>query len=285
MIRAAAKNFRDVLVVTSPADYARVLARPRRAGRAVAGAPLRAGAEGVRAHGRLRHGHRERTRGAWPCTTASACASPSATRCRRGCSSRRAKLRTLRYGENPHQPAAWYVPADVAAADLPAVLQGKELSFTNLLDVDAACAHRDGVRRAGGGRHQAHEPVRRGDRAPRSPTPTCGRATPTRSRPSAASSAATARSTRRRRTAIASTFIEAVIAPVDRRRGAGRARGEEEPARGHRAGGCSARGAGRAAGLGGLDLRTALGGVLAQEQDRVVEARERVAAATAGPRS
>ena len=46
--------------------------------------------------------------------------------------------RTLRYGENPHQPAGWYVPADVPAAHLPAVLQGKELSFTNLLDVDAA---------------------------------------------------------------------------------------------------------------------------------------------------
>ena len=49
------------------------------------------------------------------------------------------KLRTLRYGENPHQPAAWYVPADLRRGDLPSVLQGKELSFTNLLDVDAAC--------------------------------------------------------------------------------------------------------------------------------------------------
>lgn len=47
------------------------------------------------------------------------------------------KLRDLRYGENPHQPAAWYSlqPAGLGA---PAILQGKELSFTNLLDLDAA---------------------------------------------------------------------------------------------------------------------------------------------------
>lgn len=46
----------------------------------------------------------------------------------------------LRYGENPHQRAAFYVerqpaPATLAAAE---VLHGKELSFNNLLDLDAA---------------------------------------------------------------------------------------------------------------------------------------------------
>jgi phosphoribosylaminoimidazolecarboxamide formyltransferase / IMP cyclohydrolase len=52
------------------------------------------------------------------------------------------KVRDLRYGENPHQPAAWYV--DQGGATLPAglgaasILQGKELSYTNLLDLDAA---------------------------------------------------------------------------------------------------------------------------------------------------
>jgi len=50
---------------------------------------------------------------------------------------RLAKLRDLRYGENPHQPGAWY--ADVNAGFGAAVVhQGKELSFTNLLDLDAA---------------------------------------------------------------------------------------------------------------------------------------------------
>jgi len=64
------------------------------------------------------------------------------------------KRSDLRYGENPHQPAAWYVgnagrglvgrvpvdPADGADAGFGTarLLQGKELSYTNLLDLDAA---------------------------------------------------------------------------------------------------------------------------------------------------
>ncbi|RMG38114.1 MAG: bifunctional phosphoribosylaminoimidazolecarboxamide formyltransferase/IMP cyclohydrolase PurH, partial [Planctomycetota bacterium] len=46
----------------------------------------------------------------------------------------------LRYGENPHQPAAWYVEPDAPAASLAAAkqLHGKELSYNNLLDLDAA---------------------------------------------------------------------------------------------------------------------------------------------------
>lgn len=45
----------------------------------------------------------------------------------------------LRYGENPHQPAAWYQtgtePSGWAAAEL---LQGKPLSYNNLVDLEAA---------------------------------------------------------------------------------------------------------------------------------------------------
>jgi len=70
------------------------------------------------------------------------------------------KIRDLRYGENPHQRAAWYrpspahsnlAPSDAGpgfrrAVDLQltgglgdaTILQGKELSYTNLLDLDAA---------------------------------------------------------------------------------------------------------------------------------------------------
>jgi phosphoribosylaminoimidazolecarboxamide formyltransferase/IMP cyclohydrolase len=46
----------------------------------------------------------------------------------------------LRYGENPHQPGFWYVPAQGAPSGLGtlAQLQGKELSYNNLLDLDAA---------------------------------------------------------------------------------------------------------------------------------------------------
>ncbi|MEO1672391.1 MAG: bifunctional phosphoribosylaminoimidazolecarboxamide formyltransferase/IMP cyclohydrolase [Cyanobacteria bacterium J06631_2] len=49
------------------------------------------------------------------------------------------KVQSLRYGENPHQPAAWYQTGAVvsgwAAAEK---LQGKELSYNNLVDLEAA---------------------------------------------------------------------------------------------------------------------------------------------------
>jgi phosphoribosylaminoimidazolecarboxamide formyltransferase / IMP cyclohydrolase len=49
------------------------------------------------------------------------------------------QVQSLRYGENPHQPAAWYqsgnVPGGWGAAQK---LQGKELSYNNLVDLEAA---------------------------------------------------------------------------------------------------------------------------------------------------
>ena len=50
------------------------------------------------------------------------------------------KLQPLRYGENPHQAAALYVPAGKAASGLAAAkqLQGKELSYNNLVDLESA---------------------------------------------------------------------------------------------------------------------------------------------------
>ena len=49
------------------------------------------------------------------------------------------QLQSLRYGENPHQPAAWYQtgtnPTGWAAATK---LQGKELSYNNLVDLEVA---------------------------------------------------------------------------------------------------------------------------------------------------
>ncbi|MBI2346934.1 MAG: bifunctional phosphoribosylaminoimidazolecarboxamide formyltransferase/IMP cyclohydrolase [Deltaproteobacteria bacterium] len=47
------------------------------------------------------------------------------------------KVRDLRYGENPHQGAAWYRMAG-ASSLIGDPLQGKALSYTNLLDADAA---------------------------------------------------------------------------------------------------------------------------------------------------
>jgi len=50
------------------------------------------------------------------------------------------KKDSLRYGENPHQAAALYVPAQTAPAGLAAAkqLQGKELSYNNYVDLEAA---------------------------------------------------------------------------------------------------------------------------------------------------
>ncbi len=58
LVRAAAKNFQDVLVVVSPADYAAVLEQLDRPDGPSPAIPIRARAESVRAHRQLRHGDR-----------------------------------------------------------------------------------------------------------------------------------------------------------------------------------------------------------------------------------
>jgi phosphoribosylaminoimidazolecarboxamide formyltransferase/IMP cyclohydrolase len=47
------------------------------------------------------------------------------------------RIGDLRYGENPHQVAAWYASSKSGFGGA-RLLQGKELSYTNLLDLDAA---------------------------------------------------------------------------------------------------------------------------------------------------
>ena len=50
------------------------------------------------------------------------------------------KIQELRYGENPHQTAAFYAQSDAPAGSLAQArqLQGKELSYNNIADADAA---------------------------------------------------------------------------------------------------------------------------------------------------
>jgi phosphoribosylaminoimidazolecarboxamide formyltransferase / IMP cyclohydrolase len=136
MIRAAAKNFRDVLVVVAPADYMRVL----RALDDVGGPSLDLRLDLMRRAFAYTASYdtaiaSELESASVRAGAVSRAPEPDPMPARLFVAAR--KLRTLRYGENPHQPAAWYVPTD--ASYLPSVLQGKELSFTNLLDVDAAC--------------------------------------------------------------------------------------------------------------------------------------------------
>jgi phosphoribosylaminoimidazolecarboxamide formyltransferase / IMP cyclohydrolase len=49
------------------------------------------------------------------------------------------QLQSLRYGENPHQAAAWYQSgAKPSGWTVSSILQGKELSYNNLVDLEAA---------------------------------------------------------------------------------------------------------------------------------------------------
>ena len=138
MLRSAAKNFRDVVVVCDPTDYPRVaemlaacgdidLATRSNLARKVFGATsqydgmiatelerlsVNGGALGLSDRSdmpeRLHLAH--------------------------------VRAQTMRYGENPHQRAALYVPVGGVASGLAGAkqLQGKELSYNNLVDLDSA---------------------------------------------------------------------------------------------------------------------------------------------------
>ena len=141
LVRAAAKNFRDVLVVVDPSDYPEVLRQIDRTGGASAefrlGLMKKAFAHtaayddmiaaalataGVDAAGKQYTRRVMSFEGPFPDRLKVA----------------GLKVTDLRYGENPHQPAAWYADESGAGFGAARVLQGKELSFTNLLDLDAA---------------------------------------------------------------------------------------------------------------------------------------------------
>ncbi len=137
LVRAAAKNFEDVLVVVSPADYRTVLEQLDRSG-----GPTR---EFRFALARSAFAHTASYDAAIASTLATITAGPDVFE--RAMPSGAApavlslgfrRLRDLRYGENPHQSASWYAGEEAAGLGNAAVLQGKELSYTNLLDLDAA---------------------------------------------------------------------------------------------------------------------------------------------------
>jgi phosphoribosylaminoimidazolecarboxamide formyltransferase / IMP cyclohydrolase len=137
MVRAAAKNFRDVLVVVSPDDYARVVAALDEP----AGPSLAFRFDLARAA----FAHTAAYDGAIASTLETITVPPNGSPVRdhgRIVGASRLvlalpKIRDLRYGENPHQPAAWYA-AGQDGLGAASVLQGKELSYTNLLDLDSA---------------------------------------------------------------------------------------------------------------------------------------------------
>jgi phosphoribosylaminoimidazolecarboxamide formyltransferase/IMP cyclohydrolase len=139
MLRAAAKNWGDVAVIIDPIDYPRVLAE------------LKAGqirrdtkfmlARKVYAHTAAYDGMISNYLSALqPGVEAQASAVPARERFPATYTLQVHKTQDMRYGENPHQSAAFY-SEDRPAAGLLAgwtQLQGKELSYNNIADADAA---------------------------------------------------------------------------------------------------------------------------------------------------
>jgi phosphoribosylaminoimidazolecarboxamide formyltransferase/IMP cyclohydrolase len=130
MVRAAAKNYHDVAVLTDPGQYAAVLEEMRANG----GGTTLALRERLAAAAFARTAAYDQAIGAYFARRLQSEALPPVLDL-----NLQWRL-ALRYGENPHQQAAFYVePAavgdSVAGAE---TLHGKELSFNNILDLDSA---------------------------------------------------------------------------------------------------------------------------------------------------
>ena len=78
------------------------------------------------------------------------------------------RAQSLRYGENPHQRAALYSDGSGLGVAGATQLQGKELSFNNLVDLDACWELAREFCRTRRHHRQAHQPLRRGHRRIRS---------------------------------------------------------------------------------------------------------------------
>jgi len=121
MIRAAAKNFRDVAVAVDPSQYPLILAALGRGGFTDDErlALARAAFARTTAYDAAISNHLHALDSGFPAVY---------TR-------QWTNGRPLRYGENPHQPAAVYGDTGIAGA---VPLQGREMSYNNYLDLDAA---------------------------------------------------------------------------------------------------------------------------------------------------
>ena len=135
MVRSAAKNWKDVAVLTDSAQYAGVLAELKNGGVSAGVTQATKFALSVAAFNRiavydgaisdyLSSLNADGTQAEFPAQT----------------NARFVKLQDLRYGENPHQTAAFYRDMQPAPGSLVTAqqLQGKELSYNNIADADAA---------------------------------------------------------------------------------------------------------------------------------------------------
>ncbi|HLN62862.1 MAG TPA: bifunctional phosphoribosylaminoimidazolecarboxamide formyltransferase/IMP cyclohydrolase [Symbiobacteriaceae bacterium] len=147
MVRAAAKNWQDVVVLVNPARYAGVLAELRTAGEVSRATKFELMVEAFQHtsaydtaiagwlanRGRVLAAAEEAGTPA-PEANAGDAAFPYAT------TLALTKIQDLRYGENPHQKAAFYSDGSTGGTTIASAkqLHGKELSFNNINDAHAA---------------------------------------------------------------------------------------------------------------------------------------------------
>jgi phosphoribosylaminoimidazolecarboxamide formyltransferase / IMP cyclohydrolase len=138
LLRAAAKNFQSVVVVVDPADYAPVLNDLRTTGLVSAEGRWRL-AQKAFAHtaqyDALIAAYLSQDQPPWQLN-----GGPDGAVFPETLTLTYSKVQDLRYGENPHQAAAVYRDRLGGGLSLPQAqqLQGRALSYTNLLDVNAA---------------------------------------------------------------------------------------------------------------------------------------------------
>jgi phosphoribosylaminoimidazolecarboxamide formyltransferase/IMP cyclohydrolase len=133
MVRASAKNHDRVTIVVDPLDYGTVLAEIDRSGGSVSDTTRRRLATKAFAH-------TAQYDAAVAAYLDRAARGPNASDFPELLALQYRKRLDLRYGENPHQQAAFYVATDSQGASVGSAsqLQGKELSFNNLADADTA---------------------------------------------------------------------------------------------------------------------------------------------------
>ena len=133
MLRSAAKNFRHVTVITDPEDYQKILDELQKQNGEISEATnfnlakkvfqKTASYDGAISNylGSLVEGEKQEE---FP----------------QSLSFQFLKVQDLRYGENPHQKAAFYREKRIEELSVSGatVLQGKELSYNNIMDLDAA---------------------------------------------------------------------------------------------------------------------------------------------------
>ena len=155
MIRAAAKNWQDVSVIVDPADYGKVIEEYKENGSvsrdtkfALAGKVFDHTAQ----YDTMISTYLRRQRGEEGLPD--------------DLSLTYEKVQDLRYGENPHQKAAFYreIGNHDNTLDAAEQLHGKELSYNNINDANGALAQGVWRGKAGGGSRQARESLRCGHR-------------------------------------------------------------------------------------------------------------------------